>query len=60
MIAASKLDTVDEINNRFAKKKLATGEFFFYQVLSESDFLHKNIMNSNANLLGNVISDGIA
>jgi hypothetical protein len=60
MIAASKLDTVDEINNRFAKKKLATGEFFFYQVLSESGFLLKNIKNSNANLLGDVISDGIA
>ncbi len=60
MIAASKLDTVDEINNTFAKKKLATGEFFFYQVLSESGFLLKNIKNSNANLLGNVISDGIA
>ena len=60
MIAASRLDAVDERNKGFAKRKLATGEFFFSQILPESDFLLKNIKNSNVNLLGNVITDGIA
>ena len=60
MIAASKLDTSDEQNKIFVKKKLATGEFFFDQILSESEFLLKNIKNSNADLLGDVIPDGIA
>lgn len=60
MIAASRLDAVNERNKGFAKRKLATGEFFFSQILPESDFLLKNIKNSNVNLLGNVITDGIA
>ena len=48
MVAASKIDTSDEQNKIFVKKKLATGEFFFDQILSESEFLLKNIKNSNA------------
>ena len=60
MVAASKIDTSDEQNKIFVKKKLATGEFFFDQILSESEFLLKNIKNSNADLLGDVVPDGIA
>lgn len=39
IIGTTKLDVSDEANRIFMNKKIATGKFFFNQILSESEFL---------------------
>ncbi|MEC8147286.1 MAG: acyl-CoA dehydrogenase [Pseudomonadota bacterium] len=59
IIGTTKLDVSDEANRIFMNKKIATGKFFFNQILSESEFLLKNIKKIDVTLLKDVVSDGI-
>ncbi len=59
ILGTTKLDVSDEANRSFMNKKIATGKFFFNQILSESEFLLKNIKKIDVTLLKDVVSDGI-
>ena len=59
IIGTTKIDASDEANRSFVNKKIATGKFFFNQILSESEFLLKNIKKIDVTLLKDVVSDGI-
>ena len=59
ILGTTKLDVSDEANRSFMNKKIATGKFFFNQILSESEFLLKNIKKIDVTLLQDVVSDGI-
>ena len=59
ILGTTKLDVGDDANRSFMNKKIATGKFFFNQILSESEFLLKNIKKIDVTLLKDVVSDGI-
>ena len=57
IIAASKLDVSEKQTKDFCDKKVATGKFFFCQIITESESLLKQIKNCNVNLLEDIITD---